>query len=257
MIDTHCHLDVAAFDADRDDVVARATAAGVSGMLVPAIRPNTWRKLRDFARRNRSAGVRWAIGVHPQIVPELEDDERGDLEQRLADEAAGAIAIGECGLDKLTPNRELQETIFRMHVRVARALQLPLVVHVLGAHDVAPRILREEGCTGGILHSYSGGADLVHVYSKLGMYFSFAGPITYPNARKPLEAARAVPRELLLVETDSPDQSPRRGQRCEPAFLGDVVAGLAAAREESPEEMAALTVRNTCHRFGLADVGDW
>ena len=263
MIDTHCHLDVAAFDADRDEVIARAGAAGVTGMLIPAIRPRTWAALAALARRHAAAGVRFAIGIHPQIVPELEPDEvgddggggaaRGELEERLARASEGAIAIGECGLDGGTGERGLQERIFRAHVRVARAVGKPLVVHVLRAHDAAPRILREEGPVAGgvVLHSYSGGADLVPVYAALGCAFSFAGPVTYPGARRPVEAARAVPAELLLAETDAPDQAPasHRGGRSEPGFLPSVIAGLAAARAADPAEVAALTAANAARLF--------
>jgi TatD DNase family protein len=254
VIDTHCHLDVAAFDADRDEVIARAGAAGVTGMLIPAIRPRTWAALGELARRHAAAGVRFAIGVHPQIVPELDGDERaGELEERIVRASEGAAAIGECGLDGGTGDRALQERIFRAHVRVARAVGKPLVVHVLRAHDAAPRILREEGAAraGVVLHSYSGGAELVAVYAALGCAFSFAGPVTYPGARRPVEAARAVPAELLLAETDAPDQSPapRRGGRSEPAYLPRVIAGLAAARAADPAEVAALTAANAARLF--------
>jgi TatD DNase family protein len=252
VIDTHCHLDVAAFDADRDDAIARATAAGVTGMVVPAIRPRTWSALAALAHRHAAAGVRHAIGIHPQIVPDLDPGElAGDLAARLVEAAAGAIAVGECGLDGGTGERELQEAIFRAHIRAARTLALPLVVHVLRAHDAAPRILREERALGGVMHSYSGGPDLVGVYAQLGFAISFAGPVTYPNARKPVEAARTVPADLLLAETDAPDQAPaaHRGGRSEPAFLGAVIAGLAAARGADPAELAALTTANARRVF--------
>jgi TatD DNase family protein len=254
VIDTHCHIDTPAFDADRDAVLARAAAAGVRGMLVPAIRPRTWPALVQLAARAEAAGVRCALGIHPQIVPELAPDElAGDLEDRLATAltSARAVAVGECGLDGGTGELALQERLFRAHIRVARALRLPLVIHVLRAHDAAPRILREEGPVTGVLHSYSGGAELVPVYRALGLAFSFAGPISYPNARRPVEAARAIPAELLLVETDAPDQAPegRRGGRSEPAFLPAVLAGLAAARARSVEEMAALTTANATRIF--------
>ena len=252
MIDTHCHLDVPAFDADRDDVVTRANAAGVVGMLVPAIRPRTWQALYAFAARHRDAGVRCAIGVHPQIVPDLDAGELADVD-RIADAARDAVAIGECGLDGGIAQRERQETIFRAHIRAARELKKPLVVHVLRAHDAAPRILREERAheVGGVMHSYSGGADLVPVYADLGMAFSFAGPVTYPNARRPVEAARAVPADRLLAETDAPDQSPvpHQGGRCEPAYVADVVAGLAAARGVPVEEVARVTSANARRIF--------
>jgi len=255
VIDTHCHLDVDAFDGDRDAMIARATAAGVTGMLVPAIRPRTWDALVALARRHAAAGLRCAIGIHPQVVPELAADElAGDLADRIARASEHAIAIGECGLDGATGERARQEAILRAHVRAARAVGKPLVIHVLRAHDAAPRILREEraGEVGGVLHSYSGGADLVPVYRDLGLHFAFAGPVTYANARRPVAAARAIPAELLLVETDAPDQAPaaHRGGRSEPAFLPAVIAGLAAARDADPAEIAELTTANAARLFG-------
>jgi TatD DNase family protein len=252
VIDTHCHLDVAAFDADRDAAVARATAAGVTGIVVPAIRPHTWHRVRALAHRHAAAGVRHAIGIHPQIVPELDPDElAGDLTARLVDAARDACAIGECGLDGGTAQHALQEQIFRAHLRAARDTGKPLVIHVLRAHDAAPRILREAGPVTGVLHSYSGGADLVAVYRDLGMAFSFAGPVTYPNARRPVAAARAVPDALLLAETDAPDQAParHRGDRSEPAFVADVIDGLAAARGTTAGAIAALTTANARRIF--------
>jgi TatD DNase family protein len=251
VIDTHCHLDVAAFDDDRQAVLARAADAGVSGVLVPAIRPSTWPVLVALAQS--SPLVRLALGVHPQIVPELASGELpADLAAAIAD--SGAVAVGECGLDGGTGEHELQEQVFRAHIRAARALGLPLVVHVLRAHDAAPRILREEGAAevGGVMHSYSGGVHLVPVYRDLGMYFSFAGPVTYSNAKKPVAAARAVPDALLLAETDAPDQAPapyRRG-RSEPAYVKAVIEGLATAREVAFERIAELTTANACRLFG-------
>jgi TatD DNase family protein len=252
MIDTHCHLDLAAFDRDRDEVVARAAAAGVVGMIVPAVRPRTWDSVRALARRHASAGVRCALGIHPQVVPELDDAEwTGDLTARLVVAAAEACAIGECGLDGGAGAHERQEEIFRAHLRAARATDRPVIIHVLRAHDAAPRILREEGPVRGVLHSYSGGAALVPVYRDLGLAFSFAGPVTYGNARRPIAAARAVPDVLLLAETDAPDQAPaaHRGGRCEPAFVAEVIAGLAAARGATVEAIAELTSANARRLF--------
>lgn len=264
MIDTHCHLDIEAFAPDRDAVIARATAAGVHGVLVPAIRPRTWPTLLAMARRYPT--VRVALGVHPQIVADLEPGEASPGVDALAEQLVRAIAeagpvvaaVGECGIDGGTGDVPRQLDVLRAHVRAARAVRLPLVVHVLRAHDLAPRILREEraGEVGGVLHSYSGGAGLVPVYRDLGMAFSFAGPVTYPNARRPLEAARAVPVDLLLAETDAPDQAPasHRGRRSEPALLAEVVAGLAAARGVSAAEMAGVTTANARRLFGAFSV---
>ena len=206
--------------------------------------------------------MRCALGIHPQIVPALAADElggeradrvTGDLAEQLARAIteAGAVAVGECGLDGGTGELPRQELIFRAHLRAARMLGLPTIIHVLRAHDRAPQIIREEGPLTGVLHSYSGGAALVPVYRELGLAFSFAGPISYPNARRPVEAARAIPADLLLVETDAPDQAPEghRGGRSEPAQLPAVLAGLAAARGEPPAALAALTARNARRIF--------
>lgn len=255
MIDTHCHLDIAAFDADREAVLARAAAAGVSGILVPAIRPRTWAALRALAARHGI--LRIALGVHPQIVPELDPGEVGedfaDVLARAVEEA-GAVAVGECGLDGGAADPARQEAIFRAHIRAARAVKKPLSIHVLRAHDAAPRILREERAAevGGVMHSYSGGENLVPVYRDLGLCFSFAGPVTYGNARKPIAAARAIPEALLLAETDAPDQAPEahRGGRSEPAYVAEVIAGLAAARGVSAREIADLTTANARRLFG-------
>lgn len=228
MIDTHCHLDLDAFADDRAATIARATAAGVTGMLVPAVRPASWDALVELCALHAAAGVRGALGLHPQLVPA---EVRGPVDveglaeaiRQAAADRPGIVAIGECGLDGGTGSLDLQIAVLRAHVRAARALRLPLVIHVLRAHDAAPRILREERVSevGGVLHSYSGGADLVGPYAELGLAFSLAGPVTYENARRPVEAARAIPADLLLAETDAPDQSPvpYRGGRSEPAFL--------------------------------------
>lgn len=249
MIDTHCHLDLSAFDHDRDAVIARAAAAGVIGMLVPAVRPRTWSALLELARAHSS--IRIALGIHPQIVPELEPSECAcDLVAAAAGDEI--VAVGECGLDGATADHDAQDAVFRAHIRAARAVGKPLIVHVLRAHDVAPQVLREERAheVGGVLHSYSGGAELVAVYRDLGFAFSFAGPITYPNAKRPLAAARVVPDELLLVETDAPDQTPApyRG-RSEPAYLPAIIAGLAAARGVDATEIAMLTTANARRMF--------
>lgn len=262
MIDTHCHLDVGAFDSDRDEVLRRAADAGVRGILIPSIRPRTWSGLAALAARRSGPALAIALGIHPQVVPELDAAERaiaagdGLTEAIAAARTAQTVAIGECGLDGATGDRDEQERIFRAHVRAARALGLPLVVHVLRAHDAAPRILREEraGEAGGVLHSYSGPPDLVGIYADLGFHFSFAGPVTWPGARKPVAAARAVPDELLLAETDAPDQSPapHRGERSEPARVADVIAGLARARGVASEDVAALTAANARRLFATA-----
>jgi TatD DNase family protein len=260
VIDSHCHLDISAFDLDRADVIARAQQNGVLGMLVPAIRPKTWPALNAMAVEFGSRGIRVALGIHPQIVPELSEHEvkQGQCDALVAAISAissqTVLAVGECGLDGGTANMDLQLEVFRQQIRAARILRMPLVVHVLRAHHLAPAILKQERAQeiGGIMHSYSGGTDLIRVYQDLGFAFSFAGPVTYPGSRRPLAAAKAVPDSLLLVETDAPDQLPvplessiPRGTRCEPSHIIHVVEAIARARNCSLADLAALTTANT------------
>ena len=261
--DSHCHLDLPVFDADRAQVVRRAQLAGLTGILVPAIRPATFARVVALKGPASAApdalSIALAIGVHPQVVGELDESERlvsldPDAIAHAA-QAAGAVAIGECGLDGGTGSDEEQERILRAHIRAARLLKLPLVLHVLRAHGHAPRVLAEERAheVGGVMHSYSGGAGMMAVYRDLGFAFSLAGPVTFPGARRALEAARAIPGDLLLAETDAPDQSPlgHRGQRNEPGFLPAIVAALAAARNEPVATTAALIEGNARRIFRL------
>lgn len=259
LVDSHCHLDQPIFDGDRQDVLDRARVAGVDIVVVPAIRPRGWQRQAWVRDQHPELRVLLGIGVHPQIVPDLFSDERAIAEDpdAIAEAATrwGAVAIGECGLDGGTADLPGQERCFRAQLRAARQLKLPAIIHVFRAHHLAPRILAEEqiGDFGGVLHSYSGGADLVPVYARLGLAFSFAGPVSYPGNRRPVEAARVVPEGRLLAETDAPDQAPEphRGGRCEPAFLPSVIAALAAARGISAVEMAAITTHNARRLFRL------
>jgi TatD DNase family protein len=262
VIDTHCHLDRPEFDADRDAVLARARAAGVSDVVVPAIGPEGWDRLAAWAGAN--PGVHFGLGVHPQLLPELDPrgDDRllSDLDAALA--RGGAIALGECGLDTATAEpsagpfpapMDRQLALLRGQLALARGHGLPVILHCLRAHPALLALLEQEPLPrGGVLHSYSGGVDLVRPYAALGMAFSFAGPVTYERARKPLEAARAVPRDRLLLETDAPDQTPRphRG-RNEPAYLPGIAAALAAALGLPVTELDALTTANARDVFAL------
>jgi TatD DNase family protein len=257
VIDTHCHLDGAAFDADREEVLARARAAGVSGIVVPGVLPGGWDAAAAFARCH--PGVHAAAGLHPQALPGTSpaDDDRAlaDLEAALG--RGGFVAVGECGLDgpsvEAGAGLERQVAVLRAHLALARRFRLPVVLHCLRAHDALLALLGDEPLpAGGVLHSYSGTAEQVPRYARFGLHFAFAGPITYERARKAPAAARAVPRDRLLVETDAPDQTPRPHRaRNEPGFLPLVVAAVAGAIGATPDEVAALTSANARRVFRL------
>jgi TatD DNase family protein len=258
VIDTHCHLDVPRFDADRDAVLERAWAAGVEALIVPAIGPDRWDALLTWPARD--ARVQVGLGIHPQLLPELppRDDDRhlARLDALLG--RGQAIAVGECGLDGPSePGApiERQLAVFHAHVQLARKHRLPLLVHCYRAHPHLQRFLaREDIPPGGLLlHSYSGSAELTPRYARAGCHFSFAGPVTFLEARRPLDALRAVPDDRLMAETDAPDQAPHphRGQRSEPAYVARVIEAMAAARGTSVEAMRQLTTTNARRLFGL------
>ena len=257
MIDTHCHLDAERFAPDREEVLARAWSAGLEGLVIPGVAPETWGALLEWPARD--ARVQVALGIHPQALPELpagqDATHLAHLEELLA--RGVACAVGECGLDGPSAERapmERQVAVLEAHLRLACAHELPVLLHCYKAHDVMLPLLQRVALPrrGVVLHSYSGGEGQVAAYARLGCWFSFAGPVTWEKARKPVEALRAVPRERLLLETDAPDQAPvpHRGGRCEPAHLLAVLEGAARGLGMAPSELAALTSSNARAVFG-------
>lgn len=257
MIDTHCHLDVAAFDEDREEVLRRAFDAGLEAIIIPAIGPSSWEPLLHYPRRDRRVQV--GLGIHPQMLPSLppEDDERhlARLDALLADKQA--IAVGECGLDGPSAAgapMERQISVLRAHFELADRHSLPMLVHCLRAHPALHRLLKERRApaAGLLMHSYSGSAELAKFYLAHGCHFSFAGPVSFAEARRPLDALRAIPLERLMVETDGPDQAPtpHRGRRNEPAYIPLIIEAMAAARGEPLEKVQEAVTQNARAFFG-------
>ena len=257
MIDTHCHLDQPLCDADRAEVLARARAAGVTDVVVPAVGPDRWEGLLAAARG--TPGLHAGLGVHQQLLPELDprQDDRvlADLDAALS--RGGAVGVGECGLDG--PSAEAgapmdrQVRVLEGHLALARKHRLPVMLHGWRAWEPLLATLERDGLpAGGVFHSYSAPAAEVPAFARLGLHFAFAGPLTWERARKPVLALRAVPLERLLLETDAPDQTPRphRG-RCEPAYLALVARAAAGALGMTLEALDALTSENARRLFGL------
>jgi len=254
MIDTHVHLDADAF-GDAASVWSDAQRAGVEAALAVGVDPDTWDHTIAVARALPNVSI--ALGVHPQVVPHHDDAALDRAVARLPQliESTRAIAIGECGLDGPAGDLERQQRVLVAHLALARDLELPISLHVFRVHGPALKLLREFGKlpAGGVVHSYSGSAELVRDYLKLGWSFSFAGAVTRSNAKRPLDAARAVPLEHLVVETDAPFQptgaDARDRERGEPADLPRVVEALARARGIDPGELAARTTENARRIF--------
>jgi TatD DNase family protein len=252
VIDSHCHLADEVFSADLEEVVARARAAGVERALVilAAGDPSEAAQLERVVSLWPEA--RAAIGVHPHAAHAFAGDapRAADLVRSQIAATGVARAIGEIGLDyhyDFSP-RDVQHEVFRVQVRAARDLNLPVVIHTREADDDTIAILREEGQgqVRGVLHCFTGGPSLARAGLELGLFISLAGIITFPKAGDLRETVKLVPPDRLLAETDSPflAPAPYRGTRNEPARVVRVVEALAHLTGTSVQEMAARTVAN-------------
>ncbi|MCA9540423.1 MAG: TatD family hydrolase, partial [Myxococcales bacterium] len=244
-------LDSPAFDADRAAVLARARAAGVGGFVLAGVEPAAFAGQRTLAARE--PGMVWTAGLHPQVAAELDAPARKAALDALPAAFVGANparAVGETGLDRhFVPKATLpgQTEVFRAQLAFARERNLPVVLHIVGAHGPALDVLRRDGlpAAGGMVHSFGGNAELVREYVALGLHLSFAGPVARAHAPRLHEAARATPADRLLIETDAPDQSPPDlPRRNEPAVVRAVAAAVAALRGEDPVALLKRAARN-------------
>jgi TatD DNase family protein len=260
MFDSHCHLDDEAYDADRREVIARARAAGVQGIIVPGFEPDEWPRLAPTCALDPM--IRCAVGLHPWYVHTLDEARLAQALEELPSwlQTSGAVAVGECGLDGGKAKGDgaplfLQKRVLEVHLDAAERMNLPVILHCFDAHAAMLELLESRARLprGGVMHSYSGSAELVTRYARLGMRFSFAGILTRENAKRPRRALCAVPLELLLLESDGPDQAasglPTR--RSEPAHLPLVLAAAARARAEPASVLERALVDNARKLFAI------
>lgn len=253
LTDTHAHVDDPAFAADREAVLARARAAGVTRLI--NVGADLHSSLASLELTRHHAWVWAAVGIHPSSAARVRERDYEALTSLLADPRV--VAVGEIGLDYYRDRspREVQQQAFRRQIKLARAAGKPIIVHDRDAHEDVLRILREESAAevGGVMHCFSGDGELAQAFLELGFYIAFGGPVTFSNGRQAREAALAVPTDRLLLETDCPylAPTPYRGQRNEPAHVARVAQELARLKGMSPEELAAETTANACRLFGL------
>jgi len=245
--DSHCHIDMPQFDSDRAEVVARAREAGVAAMLVVGGVDEEQGHRRGL-RVADEFGLAASAGVHPHEAKlwsaDIEDELRGFAREKRV------VAIGEIGLDFHYDHspRDVQRDVFRRQIRLAREASLPVIVHTREADDETAAILEEEkaGECGGVIHCFTGGEDLARRALALGFFISFSGIVAFPRAEVIQQVARSVPRERLLVETDSPFLAPppHRGKRNEPAFVVDVARKVASLRGEAVADVGRIALEN-------------
>ena len=252
LVDSHTHIDMSQFDADRDAVVARAREAGVVEMLVVGgiDEGAGHRRALEVAGRH---GLPATAGLHPHEA-RLGGDGVYDELRGLAREGR-IVAIGEIGLDFHYDHspRDAQREAFRRQIRLAREVGLPIVVHTREADAETVAILEAERAAeaGGVVHCFTGGLDLARQALDLGFFVSFSGIVAFPRAEVIQQVAREVPDDRLLIETDAPFLAPppHRGKRNEPAFAVDVAKKVAALRGATTEAVAELARRNYARLF--------
>jgi TatD DNase family protein len=246
-VDSHCHIDMPQFDADREAVVARAREAGIDTMLIVGgvDAENGHRRALKVAD---TLGFPASAGVHPHEARLATDATYDELRGFAQD--GRIVAIGEIGLDFHYDHspRDVQREVFRRQVRLAREVALPLVVHTREADEETSALLEDEKAdeTGGVIHCFTGGPELARRALALGFYISFSGIMTFPRAEGIQQVARSVPEDRLLVETDAPFLAPppHRGKRNEPAFVVEVARKLAALRGVTLEDVGRAALRN-------------
>jgi TatD DNase family protein len=256
LIDSHSHLDVDAFAADRAEVVRRAHAAGVLRQIVPAIAESGWNNLR--ATCAEFPGIHPAYGLHPMYLAEHRPMHLALLREWIGrdwSQRERPVAVGECGLDHfvdgLDPDR--QREYFHAQLEIARDAGLPAIVHARRAVDEVIAALRDTVTAGGVVHSFSGSQQQAEQLWRIGYCIGIGGPVTYERAARLRRIVATMPIEFLLLETDSPDQpgQGQRGQRNEPAHLREVLRTVAALRGEDEAAIAAATTRNAERVFKL------
>jgi TatD DNase family protein len=257
MIDSHCHLASDEFAGDLAAVVDRACGAGLTSALCILAAGNEAEAARSAEVRRAWPAVRFAVGIHPHQAGEFAgsidravDALRRDLVERRA------CAIGEIGLDyhyDFSP-RDVQQEVFRAQLRLARELRLPVVIHTREATDDTFRMLGKEGAgqVRGVFHCFTGDEAMARAALEIDFYLSFAGIVTFPRAESVRNAAKIVPDDRVLAETDAPYLAPvpHRGKRNEPAFVARVIETLAEIRGAPAREVATQVTRNFEELFG-------
>ena len=254
--DSHCHLDEERFSGDREEVLSRMRENGVTRGAVIGSDLKTSLHAIAFAKAH-APNVAAVGGFHPHEAKSFREE---DLDSIRDWYRQGEIcAIGEIGLDyyyDLSP-RDVQREVCEKQMELAWELGAPVAFHIRDAHGDMLELMksRKNKLTGGIIHCFSGSAETAREYLRLGYYISFAGPLTFKKAPKLQEAALVVPRDRLLIETDSPYLAPEpvRGKRNEPSNVRYVGMKLAELRGETPEEVAAYTRENAMRVYGLKE----
>ena len=251
LIDTHCHLDAAEFNADRDAVAANALKDGVGMIVIPAVARENFQQVIELS--NQYAHCSMALGIHPMYVDGAQPSDLTLLKQLITAQLfapnSKLVAVGEIGLDFFVTqqNRETQEYFFTEQLKIAAEFNLPVVLHVRRAIDDVLKYLRKYKVQGGIAHAFNGSAQQAEAFAKLGFKLGFGGAMTYSRALKIRELAKTLPLEYIVLETDAPDIAPEwigtKG-RNNPAQLVKIAQTLADLRSQELTQIIEVTGKN-------------
>lgn len=252
LVDSHVHLDQAAFAHDRVNVIQRASLAGVSRMVIPATHAGSWPSIKALCETH--SHIYPAYGLHPVFLEQHALQDVETLSSWL--DAGDAVAVGEIGLDFHRNDllKTLQRDYFSRQLQLAAEHDLPVIVHARAAMEEVILTLRRHRGIRGVVHSFSGSEQQAENLWKLGIHVGIGGPITYERAQRLRRIVSNMPIEYLLLESDAPDQpdAEHRGQRNEPARVAHVLKCVAALRQEPESEVAAATTANATRLFNLA-----
>lgn len=255
LFDTHAHLNAEQFDEDREKMLARARQMGVSRILNIGFNRETIPSSLQLAEKYDY--IYSSVGWHPVDAKDYTEEDY-DWLKSLCDHPK-VVAIGEIGLDYYwdTSSKDVQDRVFREQIRLAKEVNLPILIHNREAHGDLLRILKEERAdeVGGIMHAFSGSVEMAKECIDMNFYISFGGPVTFKNARKPKEVAQEIPLDRILIETDSPYLTPHpfRGKRNESGYILYVAEVLAELRGLTTEEIAHITYNNAVKVLRLSE----
>jgi TatD DNase family protein len=249
-IDTHCHLDAAEFDADRDVEYARAVAGGVTTLVIPAISRDNFAAVAATCERYPGCLPAW--GLHPMLLDHHRPEHLADLRAQI--EAQRPVAVGEIGLDRFVDlDYAAQEFIYVEQLKIAQEYNLPVLLHCRRANDEILKHLRRIKVRGGIAHAFNGSPQQADEFIKLGFKLGFGGAFTWPRANKLRRLAVDLPLDAIVLETDSPDIPPvwiSRGRNA-PGELPRIAQTLADLRQMDLDTVAEVTTRNALELLGL------
>lgn len=254
LIDTHAHLDMPDLKTSIDEVLEGAKNAGIEKIIVPGVTIEDTPAIIELIEKYDH--LYGAAAVHPQDVDKWNDKSYETINNYL--KHPKMVAVGETGLDYywVKDNKELQQKVFREHLKLAKENNLPLIVHDRDAHNDTFEIIKDASEQGinGVMHCFSGSAEFAHMCIKIGFYVGLGGPVTFKNAKKPKEVAKQTPLDFIVIETDSPYLTPHpyRGKKPnKPEYVRFVAEEIAKLKEITPDEVCNKTTENAIKLFKL------